>query len=303
MRRSSWMILIGVLALCGNADAVFAWGPATHVGLAGSVLEQLGLLPTAIAALLARHRIAFVYGNIAADMVFAKRLSRVKQFCHHWSTGFRLLEAARGEEDRAFAYGYLSHLAADTVAHGKFVPRQIVLSGSTVNLGHLYWELRADSLQPETSWVSLRSVIQWNHAAHHSLMATQLQDTFLPFHLNRICFDRMNAVASHPCFRGAVAQCARLSPVSLSCSLVDGYRGESIDRTVDVLTNGHRSTLLREDPNGTSALMQVHVRRRHLRRLRRAGTPIGSHLRETRMGWAPGEPACRIRNESGDQHD
>jgi len=246
---------------------------------------------------LARHRSAYVYGNVAADVVFAKRWSRVKQFCHHWSTGFKLLEAARREEDRAFAYGYLSHLAADTVAHGKFVPRQIVLSGSTVNLGHLYWELRADSLQPETSWVSLRDVMRWNHAAHHLLMASHLRNTFLPFQLNRVRFDRMNAIASHPCFRGAVTRCARLSAVSLSDALVDGYRRESIDRMVDVLTYGYRSTLLCEDPNGTSALMQVHVRRRHLRRLQRAGASIAPHLREAGMGWAPHDSVCRARNE------
>ena len=94
------------------ADQALAWGPATHIGLASTMWEYLSVLPAAVAAVLARHRIAYLYGSIAADIVFAKRLSRVKQFCHHWSTAFRMLDSAADGRAKAFAYGYLSHLAA-----------------------------------------------------------------------------------------------------------------------------------------------------------------------------------------------
>lgn len=290
MRCSLGMVVIGLWILLGAADAAFAWGPATHVGLAGSVLEQLGSLPAVIAALLARHKIAYLYGSVAADMVFAKRWSRVKQFCHHWSTGFDLLEAAPTDDGRAFAYGYLSHLAADTVAHGKFVPYQVVVSDCAVNFGHLYWELRADSDQPDASWSALKNVLRRNHAAQHTLLSAQIRGTFLPFRMNRLCFDRLNTVAAHPFFRGAVTRCAHLSRAPLSPELLDRYHRESVDRILDVLTHAHRSTLLREDPNGTSALMQVHVHRRRLRRLRRGGTPVATQLREASVGWAPNDP-------------
>ncbi|MBI4716266.1 MAG: hypothetical protein HY763_00515 [Planctomycetes bacterium] len=111
MRLTRLALVVLVLALLGDVPAAFAWGPAVHVGLGGEVLGRLSLLPAAVAALLARHTAAYLYGSIAADIVFAKRLSRIKQFCHHWSTGFRLLDSAAGEEQRAFGWGYLSHLA------------------------------------------------------------------------------------------------------------------------------------------------------------------------------------------------
>src|SRR5262245_12323119 len=142
--RWKTLVLAG-LEFLGLSEAVFAWGPATHVGISGSALSQISLLPTAIAAILVRNPLSYLYGSIAADVVFAKRWSRVKQFCHHWSTGFRLLDTAEDDRAQAFAYGYLSHLAADTVAHGKYVPHQIATSGTTQNFGHFYWELRADS--------------------------------------------------------------------------------------------------------------------------------------------------------------
>ena len=100
MQRLGILAAIAVIVLCAAPDA-YAWCSTTHVELARTTLANLGLLPAAIAALLARHRIAYVYGSIAADLVFAKKLSRVRQFCHHWSTGFRLLDAAPDGSSRA----------------------------------------------------------------------------------------------------------------------------------------------------------------------------------------------------------
>ena len=177
MRINRWTVVVALVCLLGAADEALAWGPATHVGFAASVLERLFLLPIGVAAILTRHGVAYLYGNITADIVFAKRLSRVKQFCHHWSTAFGLLDAADDDRARAFAYGYLSHLAADTVAHGKFVPRQIVVSRCSVNFGHFYWELRADTLERNGSWRLLGQVLGRLHdssLAHRDLKATNM---------------------------------------------------------------------------------------------------------------------------------
>src|SRR5262249_3888439 len=86
--RLFWSIVLIFIAL-PTAHA-FAWGPATHVKPASDVLENAGLLPVAIGAILKKCRRDYIFGNIAADVVLAKRLSRVKQFCHHWATGFAI---------------------------------------------------------------------------------------------------------------------------------------------------------------------------------------------------------------------
>ena len=287
MRSMGPAVLFAVgFALCAAPEA-WAGGPATHIGLAGSVLDQLALLPAGVAAVLMRHRFAYLFGSMATDVVFAKRLSRIKQFCHHWSTGFRLLEQAADDRAQAFAYGYLSHLAADTVAHGKFVPRQIVLSGSSVNFGHFYWELRADALQEDSIWSKLEWVVDGDHAPHHAALSELITDTFLSYPLNRLLFDRMNALAVRRDFRRTVAVWNKRSRWYLSPALVDGYRAECLDRIHSILSEGIESPLLREDPNGTSALMQLRVRRREARRLRRQGVSIERRLREVSHGFAP----------------
>ncbi len=287
MRIGVWGVAAAVIMLLGDVETALAWGPGTHVALAGSILERLSLLPTAVGAVLARHAIAYIYGSIAADVVFAKRLSRIRQFCHHWSTGFRLLETAGSDRDRSFAYGYLSHLAADTVAHGKYVPRQIVVSDCTVGFGHLYWELRADTVQGETTWARLADVLDYDHEDHHRALECHIFGTFLPYQLNRRLFDRMNALTVRPVFRRTVHVWSRCSRWYLSPELLADYEAECVDRIESVLTQQDRSAVLRDDPNGTSALMRLRVRRRESRRLRLMGFPVKPRALEASRGLAP----------------
>lgn len=266
--RFTLLITLAALAVLGLADDALAWGPAMHVALADSVWSQIGLLPVAVGAVLARHRIPFLYGSVAADVVVAKRLSRVKQFCHHWSTGFRVLDAAEDDRAKAFAYGYLSHLAADTVAHGKFVPRQVLLTGGRVNAGHLYWELRADAACPPAAHGLVKQVIHEEHGDHHALLSRHLTNTFLPYAVNRHLFHRVNACTVNPIVRRGIGVWSRRSHRMLPADLLSGYEAECVDRIIAVLTDGPRSALTREDPNGTSALMRVSVQRKDARRRR-----------------------------------
>lgn len=290
MRSASWIIALVILGVLSATDEALAWGPATHIGLAATLLDRVSLLPAAVAAVLARHGLAYLYGNVAADIVFAKRWSRVKQFCHHWSTGFRLLEDARDDRGRAFAYGYLSHLAADTVAHSKFVPRQIVISQCAVNSGHFFWELRADATEDDATWRRLQAVFKEDHTDHHQILERHITGTFLSFDLNRLLFDGMNIVAAREGFRRSVAAWNRRSRWYLPHDLMEGYRAESLDRIHSLLSEGSRSVLLREDPNGTSALMSLRVHRREVRRLKRRGLPVDHRLLEASRGLAPSPP-------------
>jgi len=287
--RVPWLAA-GCILLLLPSDA-WAWGPVTHVAIGRSVLDAASLLPAAVAAILYRYRGSYLYGCIAADIVFAKRLSKVKQFCHHWSTAYGLLEVAGSDRDRAFAYGYLSHLAADTVAHGKFVPRQVLMSGTSVSFGHLFWELRADAVQAGAPQAELKELIAADQDDHHAALARRITDTFLPYDFNRIVFDRMNALAAHEAFRRRVDRWGKSLKGRLSGKLLRAYGAECVDRTLAVLTEGRRCALLREDPNGTSALMQLRVQRRDLRRMRRRGLSVARRLKESSKALAPAEPS------------
>ena len=287
MRITKCVAVVALCVLLGETQDVLAWGPAIHLGLASRVLDGLTVLPAAVGLILSKHAASYLYGNIAADVVFAKRWSRVKQFCHHWSTALGMLDAADDDGSKAFVYGYLSHLAADTVAHGKYVPRQILVSRSSVGFGHMYWELRADSLERDASWRLLDQVLQSDHDRHHDALQRHITDTFLSYDMNRMLFESISALATRQSFRRSVGVWSRCSRWYLRPELIEQYRDECLDRIQSILTTGGRSSLLREDPNGTSALMHVRVRRREVRRLRRRGIPVEHRLAEMSRALAP----------------
>ena len=109
----------------------------------------------------ATHRLPYLYGCIAADIVQAKKYTRsLYTHCHCWPVGWQILEAARGEREHAFAYGYLSHLAADVFSHNHFVPVQLVTSFEARTLRHVYWEARFDAAQERDRWRLIRTVFE-----------------------------------------------------------------------------------------------------------------------------------------------
>lgn len=278
---------LAALAVLSIASEAFAWGPATHARIAADVLQVLPTLTPALGILLGRHARSYIFGNIAADVVFAKRMSRVKQFCHHWSTGFRLLEASSSETDQAFALGYLSHLAADTVAHGKYVPRQLSVTRTTLNFGHLYWEMRADALLDRATWRQLEEVIADTHECHHRVLRQHLTATLLPYPVNRRLFDGINRLVLRRYWLSCMHFVHRNSRWDLSENLVAEYRDESVERVLSVLMERHRSPVLREDPNGTMALHEARLHRRAVRRLELYGYSTQLRISEATAALAP----------------
>ena len=112
-------------------DAAFAFGPAAHVYLGSHLLDALSLIPPTIADLLRAYPQSFLYGSMAADISFAKKYVPAGRHCHFWHVGEEILQTAENDRLRAVGYGYLAHLAADTIAHNFFVPRQLMLTAST----------------------------------------------------------------------------------------------------------------------------------------------------------------------------
>jgi len=262
-----WLLVVGVLILLGSAESAWAWGPATHVYLANQLLARAGLLSAGLAALLVRHARHFLYGNIAADVVLGKRLSKVKHGCHRWSVPRALLQAARSGEQEAFAYGYLAHLAADVVAHNKFLPRQLLLSGTTMNFGHLFWEIRGDSCVGARCWDQLHDVLTGSFPQHERSLERQLADTLLPFETNLTIFNGMHLLTCAQRWRKMMVGWSQLSRWGLDQPLLMAYRDESLGLMQLALDRTDDPWLLQQEPSGAATLKQVRRDRRLLRGL------------------------------------
>lgn len=267
-RQIRWVLVVGaVVVLFGGTGPALAWGPATHVYLASQLLTQAGLLSAGLAALLLKNARHFLYGNIAADVVLGKRLSKVKHSCHQWSVPRSLLEAAQTPQEQAFAYGYQAHLAADVVAHNKFLPRQFLLSKTTMNFGHLFWEIRTDSCVESRYWDVLHGTLVEPFPQHEQLLEQHLADTLLPFETNLKIFNRMHLLTCARRWRNLMAHWSRMSRWEMDRPLLTAYQAESLELMRLAVERMDDPWLVRQQPSGASAFEQVRRDRRLLRRL------------------------------------
>lgn len=248
-------------------DSAHAWGPATHVSLAAAALEQIVPLGLPIAALLLRHRGHFLFGSVAADETIAKSLARPEAHCHRWEVAFALLNSAPDEATRAFMWGYLCHLAADTVAHNLFVPHHLVAHAGQRTLSHAYWEIRADQLIPDAEWRLLGRLAAEDHGDGERHMASGLTPTLFSHGVSRRLFYGWLTTVARPTWRRTVARMASRSTWPISPVVLGPYRKRAIAHTVELLAAGEAAPCVRNlDPTGKAALAKAMYLRRLLRR-------------------------------------
>jgi Zinc dependent phospholipase C len=253
---TGWLILV--------PQPLAAWGPATHVALGEALLGALYLVPPAVRALLERYPLHFLYGSVAADISFAKKYVPEGRHCHNWSVGEEILEAASSEPLRAVAYGYLAHLAADTIAHNIFVPRRLLLTSTTQAVGHTYWEHRMDMHVGE-DFLSLarQIVVDHDHSEADLLFDAVLSGTLFSFRTNRRIFRGMIRFQGHERWQRVFGQVLANSRFDLPNPVVDRYFEFAFDSVVGYLRDGHRSPAAGMDPVGDLNLrLAKKVRRR-----------------------------------------
>jgi hypothetical protein len=247
-------------------DTAWAWTPGTHVFLGEAVLRSAALLPQNIAELLTAFPHDFLYGSIAADTSIAKKYAPAGRHCHSWNVGFEIHDAARDEPLRAFALGYLAHLAADTVAHNYFVPRQLALTSSTAALGHSYWESRFETHLPDRSSRDARDLILRDHSRADALLDRILSPTIFSTSTNRRIFRGIVHAADAESWQRIFQLMLENSRWDLSDDEVGVYLVRSFDYIVDLLNRFDGSETYALDPSGEAPLrLAKRVRRYALR--------------------------------------
>jgi len=131
-----------VLLLPGEA---LAWGPGVHTAAARFVLANLDLVPVSVASLITQFPNTYLYGCLSADFFVGKGTKGKPGHSHNWDSAFRLADAANSPQLMAHSLGYMSHLAADVVAHNYYVPDVMARTAMPGNLAHVYVEMQADS--------------------------------------------------------------------------------------------------------------------------------------------------------------
>ncbi len=264
--RGAAICSIAAFLLIAWPHAALAWTPGTHVFLGEAVLRSLQLLPGTVADLLRAFPYDFLYGSIAADTSIAKKYAPAGRHCHSWDVGFDIHEAAGDEPLRAFALGYLAHLAADAVAHNYFVPMQLTVTSSTSSIGHSYWESRFETHLGERYSRRARDLILLDHSTSDALLDGILSPTLFSTTTNRRIFRGMVHVADSESWQRIFQLMAENSRWDLQDAEVGAYMERSFDFIVDLMRRLDHSEPYGHDPSGDERLRRAkRVRRQALR--------------------------------------
>ncbi|MEX1025219.1 MAG: zinc dependent phospholipase C family protein [Planctomycetota bacterium] len=246
------MLLYFVLTLLLVAGC--SWGPGMHLAFGSFVLrEARRRLPARTANLLRSERDAFLYGNVAADIISIKGWGGHHNHCHRWTIVDEMLEAAETPQQRAFALGYQAHLAADTIAHNHYVPYHLARYARSKGFGHMYWEMRADSFVSETVWrLATRLKDNSDLRAMDALVMRFVPKRVLPDMANRMLFDHVLMVAQRDTWRRAVERVHEASSAPLDSAFLTEFRDASLERILLTL-DGPPHALAHVDPTGREA--------------------------------------------------
>lgn len=280
-------------------EAAFAWGPVTHIALGMQVLATVITPDHALQATLLKMPEVFLYGSLAPDIVQGRRLqSRLRRHSHNWATAFSLFESATGDQQRAFALGYLAHLGADVVAHNFFLPACLIGKFDTGFASHIYNEARFDSVQEPTYLDLLLKLLMLDFRPLDAMLDRAIDSPLISFAAHRRIFE------------GGLRRIRgwdRVIKALTGSDDIDRADGElfsevSCEAIAGVLERAREAPARRFDPMGEQAIKRAAASRRSLQRLGRIGpaarktarelaarmlSDLRAHLRETPFRLSP----------------
>jgi len=234
------IIIFSVLLLPSIANA---WGPLTHIYLGYQIIDLgYALVPSLIYSLIKRYRKDFLYGNLSADIIIGRRFQTLEKSSHSWDIAWKLLEVAKTDRQRAFSYGYLMHLCADTVVHN------IEFNG--IPFSHSLLEVRADSVVEKKYRIAMRGLDKYIQRRHDPFLEKWLESTVFSFKTNKRIFKGFLLLSRLQTYKPVSMFMENRMPYQISMSEIYTFRNQALERMFDLLANGRDAMVLKYNPLG-----------------------------------------------------
>jgi len=236
-------VILWTAALVMVPSAVFAWGPLTHIYLGNELLALSPLLPVAVYDIIRRFRKDFIYGNFMADIIIGKKYLPDSRSSHSWEVGFDLLEAAATDQQKAFVYGYMSHLAADTVAHNVYtIDRR--------NLGHTVMEMKADCIIDKKYWLQAVAIDRSVQIRNDLFLEHALDRLFFSFKTNKRIFKSVVLLSVFNQEKIGSFIDRNLVTSLPDREAIEQLHEASLDSILDLFQNWHNAEVIKTNPSG-----------------------------------------------------
>lgn len=269
MKMTPRFILIALIPLVAALfpTEAWAWGVGIHLQVGSWLLQQLSQLPPHLQTLLAAYPHDYLYGCISADITLGKKFTHYLQHCHSWRMGLQVLAAAEDDSRRACAYGYLSHLAADTIAHGYYVPYKLMRSYNSALLQHAYWEMRFEAQVDQESWDMAKALARFDFSDNDQMLRAILSDTIFSFATNKRLFNSLLLLNRLKHWQQTLVAMSKTSRWPLHESDRQEYFDLACTATLSLLKEHEKSPWMAADPTGERALAAALKVRKNLHML------------------------------------
>jgi hypothetical protein len=257
-------LFITIIAILLPSDAL-AWGGGIHLQLGAQVLVNPTLIADNVAALLLAYPQDFLYGCIAPDITVGKKYTHYLLNCHRWGIGRTLLKEAKTDSQKACAYGYLCHLAADTVAHNYYVPYKIIRSFAAITMKHAYWEMRFEAFVNKSTWELAHAVCRADQRDNDILLRNVLTSTIFSFGTNKKIFNSIMVLSRMENMQKIMHMLSSKSRYQLAAADREEYMKLATEAVFDLLCHLDDSRFLKVDPTGEKALATADALRKALR--------------------------------------
>jgi len=246
---------------------VFAWGVGFHMMHGSFILQNIQWLSGPMVEILRAFPRDYLYGCVSADIFIGKGSKYHADHCHNWSVARKLLHQAKEPPLLAFAYGYLSHLAADIVAHNVYVPNQLYLTSSTTRWGHIYWELRADEYTDPRHWKEVLEIISTSNDHNDFFVQEIVKKNLISFEMKKKLFTHAVKLYDLGKRQRAVSIVSRNSRWDVTQGYVESLHRKCLNLIVDFLNNPERAICYQYDPIGSRRLAEAKKLRRFSKRI------------------------------------
>jgi len=233
---------------------LFAWGGITHLLLGSELLNNISIISSQLTKVISLYPADYLYGMLLADIIIGKRYSTWENHSHNWEVGFNLFNFSETEYNNAFIWGFLSHLAADTVAHNFYIPEMLIYNYNKRGKKHVYWEIKYEICFSETVWKNSGKLLENIHIDNDNILRQGLTPTIFSHSTNKRIFDAVNIARKITVWKKFACTISEKSEINLSEKRKIYYKNRSIDAMADILINRNNSDVILFDPTGDKAI-------------------------------------------------
>lgn len=248
---------------------VCSWGPGIHLHIADMILK-FGELKEDIKEKINRNKKQFYYGAISPDITLGKKyIKEAEKHSHIWETGFNVAENAETESEYVLGLGYLTHLAADVIAHNFFLPKQLLSGRGLRSFSHTIIEIKSDMILYKETNEIIKDILSQNYNEEDEYLKNIISKSIIPFGVNRKIFDySLKSIKNKHFYDWSNIITNHKERHEENREILMEYHSISYNAAIDVIANFSKAAVTKYDPNGYKHLESLKDLRKEYRILK-----------------------------------